>query len=183
MRTFLHLTQIANKKHTPEEDVELAETFRLLLESPDSDERARDCALASLRYFIHLQKRRPGMMNATELKKEIAKQKGDSMDKYDGLYAFFEEEITEFREKEGAELYEKGRDDGIYNTIYRNLQTKYGANAVSKRLNDKIDAINFYPALEEIQIASWSTPSLVAFEREVDKIAKQYEAEIQERRR
>ena len=122
-------------------------------------------------------------MNATELKKEIAKQKGDSMDKYDGLYAFFEEEITEFREKEGAELYEKGRDDGIYNMIYRNLQTKYGANSVSKSLNDKIDAINYYPALEDVQTAVWTTPSLVAFEREVDKIAKQYDAEIQERRR
>ena len=123
------------------------------------------------------------MMNATELKKEIAKQKGDSMDKYDGLYAFFEEEITEFREKEKEGWMQTGMQTGIYNTIYRNLQTKYGVNSVSKRLNDKIDAIDYYPTLEEIQIASWSTPSLVAFEREVDKIAKQYEAEIQERRR
>ena len=49
--------------------------------------------------------------------------------------------------------------------------------------NDKIDEINYYPALEDVQTAVWTTPSLVAFEREVDKIAKQYEAEIQERRR
>ncbi len=80
------------------------------------------------------------------------------MDKYDGLYAFFEEEITEFREKEKDGWMQTGMQTGIYNTIYRNLQTKYGANSVSKRLNDKIDAINFYPGLEEIQIASWSTP-------------------------
>ena len=105
------------------------------------------------------------------------------MDKYDGLYAFFEEEITEFREKEKEGWMQTGMQTGIYNTIYRNLQTKYGANSVSKRLNDKIDAINFYPALEDVQTAVLMTPSLVAFEREVDKIAKQYEAEIQERRR
>ena len=121
------------------------------------------------------------------------------MDKYEGLYAFFEEEITEFREKEGAKLYEKGlqagiqkgiqtriqtgRQTGIYDTIFRNLQTKYGANSISRRLNDKIDEINYYPALEDVQTAVWTTPSLADFERKVDEIAKQYEVEIQERRR
>ncbi len=166
-----------------EEDAELAETFRLLLESPESDERAKQGAIASFHYFARLGKKRPGMMTVPELRKEIAKQKGGTMNKYDGLFLFFEEEIAEHFGETKEDWIQTGVQTGIYNTIYRNLQTKYGAQSLPKELSEKIDAINYYPALEEVQTAVWTTPSLTAFERKIDEIAKQYETEIQETRK
>ncbi len=173
MRMFLHLTQIANKKHTREEDVELAETFRQILEAPVDDERAKQCAIASMNYYKRLQQRRPGMPTLHELRKEIEKQKGEPME--DGLSVFFEKEFAENR-KQGMQI-------SIYNTIYGNLHAKYGKDSVSERLKAKLDAVNYYPALEEIQLASWMTPSIDAFKRKVAKIVNKYKDEIQEIRR
>ncbi len=47
----------------------------------------------------------------------------------------------------------------------------------------KLDAINYYPALEEIQLAILTTPSIDAFKRKGAKIVNQYKDEIQEKRR
>ncbi len=172
MRMFLHLTQIANKEHTSEEDVELAETFRQILESPVDDERARQCAIASMNYYLRLQQRRPGMPTLPELKKEIERQKGESMK--DGLSVFFEKEFAETRNQ--------GMQISIYNMIYSNLRVKYGKDSVSDKLKAKLDEINYYPALEEIQLAIWTTPSLDAFKRKVAKIVSKYKDEIQSMR-
>ena len=97
----------------------------------------------------------------------------------DGLSVFFE--------KEFAENFEQGKQEGvyevIYNVIYRNLRAKYGKDSVSERLKAKLDAINYYPALEEIQLAILTTPSLDAFKRKVARIVNKYKDEIQEIRR
>jgi len=173
MRTFLYLTQIANKEHTTEEDAELAETFRQILEAPVTDERAKQCAIASMRYFLQLQKRRPGILTFPELKKEMERRKGEPME--DGLAVFFEKEFAEIREQT--------RQADIHSVIRSNLVAKYGQDALSTRLLNKLDEIIYYPALEEIQLASWMTPSLDSFKRKVTKIVNKYNDEIQEIRR
>ncbi len=194
MRTFLYLMQIANKKHTDEEDAELAATFRRILEESPSDERLRQCACASINYFLHIQPKRPGMLTLPELRKEIEKQKGKPME--NGILLFFEKEVTERCEQarqegrqdgwqdgwqEGRqEGKQEGRQEGIYKTIYDNLNAKYGNNSVSERLKEKLDEINYYPALEEIQLAIWTTSSLDAFNVKLAKIVNKYEVEIQE---
>ncbi len=197
MRAFLYLTQIANKEHTPEEDAELASTIRQILEASPSDERLSQCAYASLNYLLHLQKRRPGMPSLSELRKEIEKQKGEPME--NGVLLFFEKEVSERCEKAREDGWQDGmqagmqtgmqtgmqigKQEGIYEVIYRNLSAKYGKNSVSSALKKKLDAINYYPALEEIQLAILTTPSLDAFKRKLTRIVNKYKDEIQEVRR
>ena len=98
-----------------------------------------------------------------------------------------EDGLRVFCEKEFAENFEQGKREGvyevIYNVIYGNLRIKYGEDSVSERLKAKLDAINYYPALEDIQAAIWTTPSLDAFKRKVAKIVNKYKDEIQEIRR
>ncbi len=177
MRTFLYLTQIANKKHTSDEDAELASVFRQILEESPSDERLRQCARASLNYFVRLRQHRPGMLTLDGLRKEIEKQKGEPME--DAMLLFFEKEVSERCEK----AREDGRQEEIYEIIYRNLRAKYGQDSVSAALKKKLDVINYYPALEEIQLASWMTPSLDSFKRKLARIVNKYKDEIQEVRR
>ncbi len=93
----------------------------------------------------------------------------------DGLRVFFE--------KEFAENFEQGKREGVCRIIYGNLRAKYGEDSVSERLKAKLDVINYYPALEEIQLAIWTTPSIDAFKRKVAKIVNKYRDEIQEIRR
>ncbi len=185
LRAFLYLTQIANKKHSSEEDAELAATLRQLLDAPPSDERLRQCAYACLNYFLHLRKRRPGMPTLPELRKEMEKQKGEPMES--GILQFFEREVSERCEEarqDGMQAgMQAGKQEGIYEIIYSNLRSKFGQNVVSDKLKKKLDDINYYPALEEIQLAIWTAPSLDAFKRKVAKIVNKYKDEIQELRR
>jgi len=182
MRTFLYLTQIANKKHTSEEDAELAATFRQILEESPSDERIRQCAYASLNYFIHLQKRRPGMPTLPELRREIEKQKGEPME--NGILQFFEREVSERCEQARQDGWQdgmqEGKQEGIYEIIYSNLCAKYGRDSISDKLKKRLDDINYYPALEEIQLAILTTPSLDAFKRKITRIVNKHRNEIQE---
>ena len=100
-----------------------------------------------------------------------------------GILLFFEKEVTERCEQARQDGRQEGRQEGIYKTIYDNLNAKYGNNSVSERLKEKLDEINYYPALEEIQLATWMTPSLDAFNAQLAKIVNKYEVEIQELRR
>ena len=117
------------------------------------------------------------MPSTPELRKEMEKQKGEPMES--GILQFFEREV--------AARCEEARQDGmqtsIYKTIYSNLRSKFGQNAVSDKLKKKLDDINYYPALEEIQLAILTTPSLDAFKRKVARIVNKHKDEIQELQR
>ncbi len=141
------------------------------------------------------------MPTLPELRKEMEKQKGEPMES--GILQFFEREVSERCEearqdgiqagrregrragrREGRQKgRQEGRQEGIYEIIYSNLRSKFGQNAVSSNLKKKLDDINYYPALEEIQLAIWTTPSLDAFKRKVARIVNKYKDEIQELRR
>ncbi len=125
------------------------------------------------------------MPTLPELRKEMEKQKGEPMES--GILQFFEREVSERCEKamqDGMQAGRReGRQEGIYEIIYSNLRSKFGQNAVSDKLKKKLDDVNYYPALEEIQLAILTTPSLDAFKRKVARIANKYKDEIQELRR
>ena len=88
-----------------------------------------------------------------------------------------------FFEKEAKQARQDGMQSSIYKVICDNLRMKYGKDAVSKQLQQKLDDINYYPALEEIQAAILFAPSLDAFKRKTAKIVNKYKVEIQELRR
>ena len=125
------------------------------------------------------------MPTTPELRKEIEKQKGEPME--DAMLLFFEKEVSERCEKareDGRKTgIQTGRQEEIYEIIYRNLRAKYGKDSVSAALKKKLDVINYYPALEEIQLAVWTTPSLDSFKRKLARIVNKYKDEIQEVRR
>ena len=113
------------------------------------------------------------MPTLPELRKEIEKQKGGPVES--GILQFFEREVSA--------RCEKAKQEGIYEIIYSNLRSKFGQDAVSDKLKKKLDDINYYPALEEIQLAIWTAPSLDAFRRKVTRIVNKYKTEIQELQR
>ena len=121
------------------------------------------------------------MPTLPELRKEMEKQKGEPMES--GILQFFEKEVSERCEKAMQDGMQAGKQEGIYEIIYSNLRSKFGQNAVSSKLKKKLDDINYYPALEEIQLAIWTAPSLDAFKRKVARIVNKYKDEIQELRR
>ncbi len=125
------------------------------------------------------------MPTLPELRKEMEKQKGEPMES--GILQFFEREVSERCEEARQDGMQAGMQTGmqtsIYKTIYGNLRSKFGQNAVSDRLKQRLDDINYYPALEEIQLAILKAPSLDAFKRKVARIINKYKDEIQELRR
>lgn len=76
--------------------------------------------------------------------------------------------IEEFRE----EGYKLGHNAGRYETIFKSIQMflndRFGE--IPQSLQDKIDAIDDYPTLEDIQRFAWRAKSLDDVERFVDRV-------------
>jgi len=111
------------------------------------------------------------MITARELQNGIYGQ--DVVAAYDTLEEFFSDAF----EYKGKQRYEQGLEQGrvqsIYDVVLKNYRLKYGV-VPPKALVEKIDEIDYYPALEEIQAAVLLTPSPDDFERRVDSIIQQY---------
>ncbi len=105
----------------------------------------------------------------------------DDCDEYDVLEEFFPNALKR-RFEQGIEQgikqgIKQGRIIGIYDLVLNNFRHRFDE-ALSARLARKINVINYYPALEEIQQSVWSSSSPVAFERRVDSVVEKYAEEI-----
>jgi len=88
---------------------------------------------------------------------------------YDVLEEFFSDAF-EFK---GKQRYELGRTTTIYDIILKNYRRKFGVD-VSEAMAEKIDVIDSYQVLEDIQFEIWSAPSPEAYERGVEAIIKRH---------
>jgi len=92
-------------------------------------------------------------------------------------YAIWKETLSEYFKWKYELMVEKGRVDALCDIILNNYPCRFDE-VLPERLEKKIDEINFYPALKEIQLAILKSSSPVAFERQVDVIAGKYAEEI-----
>ncbi len=169
-RLFLYLERLAKREYEKGENQELIELFSDLINAPNPNERLRQGFSASLRYLKYLQKGRPQMITTRELQNGIYGQDVES--DYDVIEEFFSDAF-EFK---GKQKFEQGRTSTIYDVVLKNYRRKYGVE-LPEALVEKINAVGYYPALEEIQCEVWLTPSPEAFERRVDSIIEQYAEE------
>ena len=116
------------------------------------------------------------MITVQELQDEIYEQNDES--DYAAFQEFFPD-LCDRKYEEGLEKgLEKGRVLNIYDMILKYYRHRYNVD-VPEKLSAKINAIGYYPALEEIQYAAWSANSPSEFERGVDSVVEKYAEEIE----
>jgi len=167
MRVFLYLERLAKRENEKGENQELIDLFSDLVSAKTPDERLRQAVFASFRYLKYLKKGRPQMIALQELKDNVFEQS----DAYERA-AFWE-----FFSNEYEEVLEKGRVQTIYEMIFKNYRRRHNAD-ISEKYAAKINGTNYYPALEDIQYAAWTSSSPKEFEREVDSILNRYLEEL-----
>ncbi len=166
-RVFLYMERLAKREYEKGENQELIELFSDLFKASNRDERLRQAFYASIAYLRYLQKGRPHTMSMQELQNGIFGQDG-----YDE-YAILEEVFPNALERK----YEQGRVNNIYDVILRNYRYRYAV-PLSESLEEKIETVSYYPALEEIQLAILGADTPDAFERQVEFVIEKYAEEI-----
>ncbi len=176
MRVFLYMERLAKREYEKGENQELIDLFSDIILATTPDERLRQAVLASFGYLKYLQKGRPQMITVQELQDEIYEQNDES--DYAAFQEFFPD-LCDRKYEEGLEKgLEKGRVLNIYDMILKYYRHRYNVD-VPETLSTRINAISYYPALEEIQYAAWSANSPSEFERGVDAVIEKYAEEIE----